>query len=160
MFAEIYLRFLLENNAKVILKYTKSGVSQVARLWKATVLTKNKRAGLQEEGTKIMRKILLATTFLLMNIGTAQAASVEIPMQRFDLSLTNSASFANDSTRLASIIENFGGRLNQGTMPSNLIIQLFDAPAPSLSSVPAPAAVWLLAPALGLFALVRRKVEA
>ena len=107
-----------------------------------------------------MRKILLATTFLLMNIGTAQAASVEIPMQRFDLSLTNSASFANDSTRLASIIENFGGRLNQGTMPSNLIIQLFDAPAPSLSSVPAPAAVWLLAPALGMFALVRRKVEA
>jgi len=157
MFAEIYLRFLLENNAKVILKYTKSGVSQITE---ATVLAKNMRAGLQEEGTKIMRKILLATTFLLMNIGTAQAASVEIPMQRFDLSLTNSASFANDSTRLASIIENFGGRLNQGTMPSNLIIQLFDAPAPSLSSVPAPAAVWLLAPALGLFALVRRKVEA
>lgn len=157
MFAEIYLRFLLENNAKVILKYTKSGVSQITE---ATVLTKNKRAGLQEEGTKIMRKILLATTFLLMNIGTAQAASVEIPMQRFDLSLTNSASFANDSTRLASIIENFGVRLNQGAMPSNLIIQLFDAPAPSLSSVPAPAAVWLLAPALGLFALVRRKVEA
>lgn len=106
-----------------------------------------------------MRKILLATTFLLMNIGTAQAAPVEIPMQRFDLSLTNSASFANDSTRLASIIENFGGRFNQGTMPSNLIIQLFDAPAPNLSSVPAPAAVWLLAPTLGLFALVRRRVK-
>lgn len=111
-----------------------------------------------------MRKTLLATTFVLMSLGTAQAAPVEIPIQRFDLSTKNSASFANDSTKLAFIVEKFGGRLDRGTVPSNPITELFevngDAGGPNLSSVPVPAAVWLLAPALGLFASYRRKIKA
>ncbi len=110
-----------------------------------------------------MKKTLVATTLVLMTMGTAQAASVEIPVQRFELSSSNSASFANDSTKLASIIERFGGRFGRGTTPSNPITQLFesngDVSGPNLSSVPVPAAFWLLAPALGLFATARRKTK-
>jgi hypothetical protein len=50
MFAEIYLRFLLENKAKVILKYTKSGVSQ--RLRKPQFLPKIRGLGCKKKELK------------------------------------------------------------------------------------------------------------
>lgn len=110
-----------------------------------------------------MKKTLIATTLVFMTMGTAHAASVDIPVKRFDFYSSNSASFVNDPTKLASIIERFGGRFDQGTIPSNPITQLFestgDASGPNLSSVPVPAAFWLLAPALGFFAAARRKAK-